>query len=49
MIYTVHIYNSKHGVSDEEQLEMAYNYGYGKGMSAHTKPLPSVPSPNKAR
>ena len=34
MIYTVHIYYSKHGTSDVEHFEMAYNHGYGKGMTA---------------
>ena len=48
MIYTVHIYYSKHGTSDVEHLEMAYNYGYGKGMFAQTKPLPPVLPPKKA-
>ena len=49
MIYTVHIYYSKHGVSDVEHLEISYNYGYSKGMTARKKPIPPVPPPKKAR
>ena len=49
MIYTVHIYYSKHGTSDVEHLEMSYNYGYGKGMPAQSKPIPPVSLQNKAR
>ena len=49
MIYTVHIYYSKHGTLDVEHFEMSNNYGYGKGMPAQTKPIPPVPPPKKAR
>ena len=49
MIYTVHKYYSKRETSDVEQFEMAYNHGYGKGISARNKPIPPVPPPNKAR
>ena len=45
IIYTVHIYYSKHGTSDIEHFEMAYS----KGMPAQKKPIPSVSPPNKAR
>ena len=49
MIYIVHIYYSEHGASDIEHFEMAYNYGYGKGMTAQKKPTPPVSSSKKAR
>ena len=49
MIYTVHIYYSKHGTLDVEHFEMSNNYGYGKGMPAKKKPIPPVPPPNKPR
>ena len=49
MIYTVHIYFSKHETSDVEHLKMSYNYGYGKGMPAQRKPIPPLPCPKKAR
>ena len=41
MMYTVHIYYSKHGASDVERFEMSYNYGYGKGMTVRDQGLPS--------
>ena len=44
MTYTVHIYCSKHGTSEAELLKMAYNYDYGKVMTAQKQQLPSVPS-----
>ena len=44
MIYTVLIYYSKHGTSDVEHFEMAYNDGYGKGMTGQKQGPPSVPS-----
>ena len=49
MIYSVHIFCSKHGTSDVEHFEMSYNYGYGKGMPAQRKSIPPVPPPKKAR
>ena len=49
MIYTVHIYYSKHGTSDVEQFEVPYNYAYDKGMTAEKKSIPLVPPPKKAR
>ena len=49
MIYTVHIYYSKHETSAVERLEIPHNYGYGKDMTAQTKPLPPVPLPTKAK
>ena len=49
VLFTVHIYYSKHGALDVERFDVHYNYGYGKGMSAQTKPLPSVPPPKKTR
>ena len=48
MIYTVHIYYSEQVPSDVEQLEVVYNYSYGKGMTAQKKPIPPVLSVNKA-
>ena len=36
MICTVHIYYCKHGATD---FEMAYNHGYGKGITAQNKGL----------
>ena len=47
MIYTVHIYYSKHGTSDVEHFEMSNNYG--KEMPTQKKPIPTVPPPYKAR
>ena len=44
MIYTVHIYYSKHGASDVEHLEMSYNHDYGKGVTTQKQGPPSVPS-----
>ena len=44
MIYTVHVYYSKHGTSESEHFETVYNYGYGKGMPAQKQVLPSVSS-----
>ena len=49
IIYTVHIFCSKHETSDVEHFEMSYNCGYGKGMCAKKKPIPPVPPPKKAR
>ena len=43
MTYTVHIYYSKHGTSDVDHFEMAYNHIYGKGMTAQRQEPPSVP------
>ena len=47
MIYTVHIYYSKHGTSDVKHFEMSNNYG--KGMPAQKKLILTVPPPKKAR
>ena len=49
MIYTVHIYYSKHGTLDVEHFETQSNYSYDKGMTAKRKPLPPIPPPTKAR
>ena len=49
MIFTVHIYYSKHGTSDVVHIEMPYNYCYGKGMTAQRKPIAPIPPPKKAR
>ena len=46
MIYTVHIFYSKHGTSDVEHFEMANNYGHGKGTLAQRQPTSPV-SPSK--
>ena len=43
MTYTVHIHYSKYGASDVEEIEMVYNYGYDKIMTAQKQGLPSVP------
>ena len=44
MIYTVHIYYSKHGTSDVEHFEMTDNINCAKGMTAQKQRFPSVPS-----
>ena len=49
MIYTVHIYYSEQVSSDVEQLEVIYNYSYGKGMTTQKKPIPLLPPLNEAR
>ena len=49
MTFTVHVYYSKHEVSDIEHFDVHYNYSYGKGMPAQRKPIPPVPPPKKAR
>ena len=49
MIYTVHIYSRKHGTSNVEQLEVPYNYAYGKDIAAQKTSIPPVPPPKKAR
>ena len=49
MTFTVHVYYSKHEVSDVEHFDVHYNYSYGKGMPAQRKPIPPVPPPKKAR
>ena len=49
MIYTVHIYYSKHELSDAEQFEVLHNCSYGKGMTAEKKAIRPVPPPKKPR
>ena len=49
MIYSVHIYYSKHGTSGVEHFEMVYNQGYGEVTTAQKKPVPSALPPKKAR
>ena len=49
MIYTVHIYYSEQVSSDVEDVEVIYNYSYGKAMTAQKKPILPVPRLNKAR
>ena len=48
MIYTVHIYYSKHGASDVEYFDVHFNYSYGKGMTSERKLIPPIPPPKKA-
>ena len=49
IIYTVHIYYSKHGTSDEENFQISYNCCYDKGMTSQRKPIPHVLPPKKTR
>ena len=49
IIYNVHIYYSKHGLSDAEQFEVLHNCSYGKSMTAEKKGIPPVPPPKNAR
>ena len=49
MIYTPHIYYSKHGTSDVEQFKVPYNYAYSKSMTAQKTSIPPVPPHKKAR
>ena len=44
VIYTIHIYYSKHGTSDVDHFEMTDNHNCSKGMAEQKQGLPSVPS-----
>ena len=46
MIYTVNICYSEERTSD---IEIQCNFGYGKGTTAQSKPIPPVPPPMKPR